>query len=241
MVSERDESDLQELIGLFGNAEDDATRKQMLTYMKGINPPRGYELLLTLLDKPEQQKHTLRAMLTFRHKLDDATRTTAHQNVVPLLIADDEEVILLAIQVLGRFKHASPTTFDRLLNVINSHDNLEVQLAGLDALPNLIDEVSEKRRKKLDTVLNALWSQLDLDDKLDTAIDTVRAQFDAREAYRARKCVECGRGSDAIELKQCLYCEQFVCVEHVYKGFCTEQHYKTYHYERTGTHNPRYW
>lgn len=40
-LNDRDESDLQELIGLFANADDDATRKQMLTYMKGINQDHG--------------------------------------------------------------------------------------------------------------------------------------------------------------------------------------------------------
>ena len=117
-LNERDESDLQELIGLFETAEDDATRKQMLTYMKGINVPRGYELLLTLLDKPEQHHYTLDAMLTFRHKMDDETREDAHQKVVDLVLSDDDSIVIKTIQVLGHLKYISPITFDRVLNVI---------------------------------------------------------------------------------------------------------------------------
>ena len=122
-----------------------------------------------------------------------------------------------------------------------SSDNEAVHLAGLEALPHLVDALSENRRKRLDAILKELWSQTDLSDELDEAIDKIRKQFDARESYRSRECLECGRGSDEIELKQCLYCERFVCADHMHKGFCSQKHYEAYHYERTGSWNPRDW
>jgi len=240
-LNDRDESDLQELIGLFANADDDATRKQMLTYMKGINVPRGYELLLTLLDQPEQAKYTLEAMLTYRHKSDDATREDAHNKVANLLQSDDDALVVLAIQTLVRIKHKSPVIFNRMLDVIEDSKNEAVHLASVEALPDLVDGISEQQHKRMNKLLDALWRQKDLSPALDDVIDKTRQRMEAQVSYRTRECFECGRGSKDAELKQCLYCDRFVCTDHSYKGFCTKEHNEAYQYERTGSRNPRDW